>query len=167
LRSSSPDRYEFDGKEKLLSIGPYPHWSIADARTARDEARETLRAGRDPNIAKRVDRAKLKASDADTFEIIAREYFKLNEARWVQRHADDVITSLQRDVFSHIGEIPIREISAPMLLQLLRKIESRPAIETARRVRQRISAVFVFAIATGRAETDPAGTLKPVANRCG
>ncbi|MGR6783081.1 tyrosine-type recombinase/integrase, partial [Aeromonas veronii] len=78
------------------------------------------------------------------FEIIAREWFALNKPQWVERHADKVIESFELHVFPSLGAIPIRDIEAPEVLSILRKIEARPAIDTARRVRQRMSAVFVY-----------------------
>jgi hypothetical protein len=134
-------KYTFDGKEKLLSIGPYPALSLADARKARDEAKGVLREHRDPSVEKKLRKIAGATSAANTFESIAREWFELNKSTWVQRHASDVIVSLENEVFPHIGSVPIKEISAPTVLAVLRLIEKRPAIETARRVRQRISAV--------------------------
>ena len=153
-------RYELEGREKLLSIGPYPAVSVTDARTARDDAKTAQRAGRDPSVAKRLGRANVSKNDSATFEVLAREWHGLNKSRWTPVHADDVIHSLERDVFPEIGGLPVREITAPLVLTVLRKIESRPAIETARRVRQRMSSVFVYGIASGRSETDPAAIVK-------
>jgi integrase len=153
-------RYEIKGEEQTLSIGPYPAFSIADARAARDEAKATKRAGRDPAIAKRLARANVSTDDSATFEVLAREWYRLNKSRWTPVHAGDTIHSLERDVFPEIGPLPIREITAPVVLSVLRKIEARPAIETARRVRQRMSAVFVFGISSGRCDNDPAAMVK-------
>jgi integrase len=154
-------RYEFEGREKVLSIGPYPSVSITKARDARNGAKSTLRTGRDPSVAKRVERAKVSADDSVTFELIAREWYNLNKSKWTPVHADDVIHSLERDVFPAIGSLPLKEITPSIVLDdVLRKIEARPAIETARRVRQRISAAFVYGIASGRGESDPAAMVK-------
>lgn len=153
-------KYGFGGKEKLLVIGPYPGIGIADARRARDDAKALLRDGRDPGTAKKQARLANGRASADTFEVIAREWHDLNKSSWTATHAADVIGSLERDVFPDIGALPIRDITAPDVLSVVRAIEGRPAIETARRIRQRISSVFVYAIASGRAETDPAATVK-------
>ena len=153
-------RYEIQGKENILTIGPYPAIGITEARAARDEAKATKRAGRDPSVAKRLQRANVTTDDSSTFEVLAREWHALNKSRWTPVHADDTIHSLERDVFPEIGTLPAREITPPMVLAVLRKIEARPAIETARRVRQRVSAVFVFGIASGRCDNDPAAIVK-------
>lgn len=151
--------YMFDGKQRTLSIGPYPLISLADARAQRDEAKRKPLDGKDPGIAKRVEAAGRLMEVRTTFEQIARERHELNKSRWAKVHAQDVIESLERDAFPALGRLPITCIDAPTVLQVLRKVEERPAIETAGRVRQRISAVFVYAIASGRAKGDPAGPI--------
>lgn len=153
-------RYEFAGKEKLLSIGQYPEISLLDARSARDDAKRMLRDGKDPGIAKKLKKLVGAQQSGETFEAIAREWFALQKSHWVERHADDVIESFEKEVFAHIGGSPIREIGVPEVMGLLRLVEARGALETARRVRQRMSAVFVYAIASGRADGDPAAIVK-------
>lgn len=153
-------RYRFGGKEKMLALGQYPDVSLADARAARDKAKSELKAGRDPSITKKLDRLATSQVAANTFEVIARDWYDLQKSQWVERHSSDVITSLEREVFPMLGNVAITAITAPQVLAVLRLIEKRPAIETARRVRQRISAVFVFAIASGLAESDPAAIVQ-------
>lgn len=152
-------KYRFNGTEKLLSIGPYPAVSLLDARKAKDDAKAALRAGDDPSVAKKLKRLIAVADGENTFEVIAREWFDLQKSRWSDHHAGDVIHSLEKDVFPHIGSMPIRSISSPSVLAVLRLIEKRPAVDLARRVRQRVSAVFVYGISSGRADTDPAAVV--------
>jgi integrase len=83
----------------------------------------------------------------------------MHQARWTPVHATDVLRSLEREVFPSLGPLPIREIDAPLVLATLRKIEGRGSLETAKRVRQRISAVFVQAISEGICATDPAAIV--------
>jgi integrase len=153
-------RYEMGGKEKLLSLGAYPAISLAAARAARDEAREARQTGRDPGVTKKLRKLSSARSTATTFEAIGREWYELQKPQWVERHAHDVLISLKRDVFPTFGDIPITDITAADVLALLRPIEKREAKETARRIRQRMSAIFVYAIASGRAENDPAAIVK-------
>lgn len=159
-------KYRFAGKEKVLSHGPYPEVSLAKARELRDNARKVLREGGDPGLVKKRDALSLRLRAADNFETIAREWFEMNKGRWTPVHAADVIRSLERDVFASLGNTPITEIDAPMVLDTLRQVERRGSIETAKRIRQRLSAVFVFAISQGRGKDDPAaivgGALKPL-----
>lgn len=152
-------RYTFGGKEKLLAIGAYPDLSLAEARAARDDAKASLRSGRDPSVVKRQRKVVVQAETAETFEALAREWHDLQRPGWAEHHAKDVMRTLERDVFPAIGAIPIRQLRAPDVLALLRVMEARGAKETARRNRQRISAVCCFAIATGRSEFDPAGPI--------
>lgn len=153
-------RYKIDGREKLLSIGVYPQLSLAEAREARDEAKAELKAGRDPGVTKKVRAASREESRQNTFEIIAREWYDLQRPTWTETHAYDVMRSFERDVFPVLGDVPIRDLTPTTVLGELRKIEKRPAVETARRIRQRMSAVFVFAIASGRADADPAAIVQ-------
>jgi integrase len=153
-------RYEYAGKEKLLSFGAYPKVALDEARRYRATAKEALDQGRDPSVIKKQRRFAFVADSANTFEAIAREWYGLQKPTWVPRHADDVLHSLERDVFPILGTMPIKEITPAMVLGVLREIENRPAIETAHRVRQRMSAVFVYAIASGRAELDPAAMVQ-------
>lgn len=159
-------KYRIDGKEKLLAIGRYPDVSLADARKARDRAKELLSEGRDPSVAKQLNRFEIRRQAEDTFEKVAREWHEVNKVQWTDVHSRDVIRSLERDAFPKIGVLPIAEIDAPTVLELLRGIEKRGSGETARRIRQRISAVYTFAIASGRATNDPAalvvGAMAPV-----
>jgi len=153
-------RYEIDGRERTLSIGKYPAVSLQDARSARDRAKSTLSQGQDPSIAKRADRLTYRAQAGQTFETIAREWHTANVRRWTPIHAADVLSSLERDVFPAIGPLPVNSITAPQILTVIRQIEARGSVETASRIRQRMSAAFVYAIATGRGETDPAAIIK-------
>ena len=153
-------RYEFGGAERTFSIGQYPDVSLAEARRARDAARELVREGKDPGIENRIARANRIASGEVTFEAVARAWHAQQLGQWVGRHANDVITSLEADVFPTIGSLPVAEITEPVVLMVLRDIEKRGAIETAHRVRQRMSAVFVHAIACGQARHDPAAVVK-------
>ena len=154
--------YSYNGKQMTLHFGVHPKVSLVDARGQRDEASALLSEGRDPGVVRRLlVEANLEAG-RQTFERVAREWFENARPKWALVHADDVIRSLERDVFPTIGTLPISELNAPIVLAVLRAIESRGAIETAKRVRQRISGVFVYAIAKGLAQSDPAEKLGAV-----
>ena len=103
---------------------------------------------------------------AASFENVAREWHALQLDRWKPVHANDVITSLERDVFPHLGPMPLEEIDKPLLLSILRKIENRGAVETARRIKQRVAAIYRFANAKGAKLENPAAdineALKPL-----
>ena len=154
--------YTYDGKQKSMAFGAYPLVSLSDARTKRDEAYTILCEGRDPAIAKRLRiEANIEAA-RQTFERVAREWHHNAKSQWAGRHADDVLRSLERDVFPSIGHFPIAELTPPLILGVLREVESRGAVETAKRLRQRISATFVYGIAKGVVTHDPAEKLTAV-----
>ena len=155
-------KYRYGGKEKLRTLGSYPDVGLREARELRDEDKRLLRGGKDPIVeAKRASLAGRLAA-AHTFEVIAREWYSKQELRWKPVHAKDVIVSLERDVFEDIGSLPITAIDATHVLATLQKVEDRGAIETAHRLRQRISAIYAYAIANGHATSDPAASLVKV-----
>lgn len=151
-------KYRIGGIEKLLSFGAYPQVSLKDAREKTFEAKEGLSSGIDPSQVKKAQKAS--ASGADSFETIAREWHKKFSANWSPTHADKIIQRLERDIFPWIGKRPIKEINAPDLLSVFRRIEERGAVETAHRASQNCGQVFRYAVATGRAERDPTGDLR-------
>ncbi|WP_230769794.1 tyrosine-type recombinase/integrase [Sphingomonas sp. Leaf4] len=144
-------RFRLNGRELLLTLGQYPDMDLIAARAAADHAREALRAGRDP----REERAARSAIDR-SFAGVARQWHAHYRDRWTEVHAVDVIRSLERDVFPAIGALDLDDIGVADVRDLLRAIEAREAIETARRIRQRISKVFAFGIANDWGSTDPA-----------
>ncbi len=152
-------KYRFEKKEQLLTLGAYPDVTLADAREKRDEARKILRQGRDPRHAAKRGKLVGDIGSERTFEVVAREWHALQLDKWKPVHADDVITSLKRDIFPDLGDMPMGEIDKPLLLMVLRKIEKRGAIETARRVKQRVAAVYRYANALGAEVQNPAADI--------
>lgn len=159
-------KYRFEDKEKRLSFGAYPAISLADARHRREDAKKLIANGVDPGeMKKSIKQAKV-ALEENSFEIIAREWHTKFYSQWSQIHADTIIDRLSKEVFPTLGAKPIADISAPDILAVLRRMESRGALGTAHRVRTMCRQVFRYAIATGRASRDPAadlqGALPPV-----
>jgi integrase len=158
--------YQYDEKQRTMSFGSYPMVSLAEARQLRDKAKRELFEGNDPGIVKKVEVAERRKKNQLTFEILARAWHETNKSRWAEVHTYDVIHSLERDVFPAIGKLPIDCIDAPTVLKVLRKVEARGSIETAKRLRQRVSAAFVYGIAEGLTDRDPAAligkALKPM-----
>lgn len=145
-------KYRRRGKEQLLTIGSWPDVSLADARGARDRARE--------QIERNVDiKANAAGAELGTFEQLARRWHERRSPRWSPEHAADVLASLQRDVFPAIGALAPRSIDAQAVLELLLKVERRGRIETARRIRERISGVFRFGIPLQICTADPAALI--------
>ena len=163
-------KYTFAKKEKLLTFGSYPQISLADARKARDEAKEDIAKGIDPGIAKLQQKYFQSIQQENTFENIVNRWWDLNRDRWTKRHANDVMTSLRKNIIPHIGHLVIHDINTPLIYGLLQKIENKGSIETAHRIRQRIESVFNYAISIGiYKENNPAylvkGSLKKVVRK--
>lgn len=159
-------KYRYEGKEKRLSLGVYPDVSLRSARERRDEARQLLAQGIDPSQHRKATKSAKAMRAANSFEVIAREWFEKNRHIWAETHSSKIIRRLERDVFPWVGGVAIAEISASDLLSVLRRIEGRGTLDTAHRAREDCSRVFRYAIATGRAERDPVpdlrGALPPV-----
>jgi integrase len=162
-------KYRFAGKERRISLGIYPDVPLAAAREKREEARRQVAAGIDPGEQRKAAKVALVESTENTFEAIAREWFGLFSTKWVKGHADKIIRRLELNMFPWLGSRPIKAITAPELLAVLRRVESRGANETAHRALQVCGRVFRYAIATGRAERDPSrdlsGALAPIQER--
>ena len=152
-------KYRFDGKEKRLSLGVYPDVPLKVARDRRDEARKLLALGTDPSDNRKAAKS-VRDRAANSFEVVAREWFAKYSPNWAVTHSDRIIARFERDVFPWIGGRPITEITAPELLTTARKIETRGALETAHRALSTCGQVFRYAVATGRAERDPTGDLR-------
>jgi integrase len=152
-------KYRFDGKEKQLSLGTYPEISLQMARDRRFDARRLVATGIDPSAERKAKKEVKSGQVANSFEVIARERHAKFSANWKSSHSDKIIRRLERDIFPWLGAKPIAEITAPELLTVLRRIEGRGSLETAHRAQQNCSQVFRYAIATGRAERDPARDL--------
>jgi len=148
--------YRFAGKRRTLSMGVYPAVGLKQARDKRDAARKQLAAGIDPGLVRKAERS----ADADSFEAVAREWHAKRAPGWAPGHAEKVIGRLERDVFPWLGARLVGEVKAPELLTVLRRIETRGALELAHRAHQNCGRVFRYAIATGRAERDPAADLR-------
>jgi integrase len=151
-------KYRHAGKERVYSIGAYPAISIAAARKERARAREWLRAGKDPTIERRVVRANEGAEQATTFGVIANEWLLR------QGYAPGSLKSqrkrLDSDLLPYLGSLPIKDIGTPIVLETLRRIERRGALETAAKCRRITSQIFRYAIQTARAKEDPVVALK-------
>jgi integrase len=153
-------KFRFEGKEKRLSLGVYPDVSLKDARERRDAARKLLADGVDPSVHRKAQKLARADHAANSFEVVAREWFAKHETSWVDYHGDRILKRLKNDVFPWIGARPISDITAPELLKVVRRIEERGAIETAHRALSTCGQVFRYAVATGRAERDPSSDLR-------
>jgi len=153
-------KYRYEGKEKLLSMGTYPEVSLKDARDKRDSARKQVAAGIDPSSHRKAVKLTAETNAANSFEVVAREWFSKLLPSWTEGHAEKILSRLERLIFPHIGARPIASITAQELLAVLRRIEAKGTVETAHRALQNCGQVFRYGIATGRAERDIGADLR-------
>ena len=150
-------KYRVAGKEKLFAIGVYPEVSLADARAKAIDARRVIREGGDPVAERRRHRA---GSSAPTFKTMAEEWIASRENQWSLTYREAVQSALAANLYPQIGGLPVRSITVPVLREALLLMERRGALAALRKVRMWASMVFRYAIATGRAEDDPAAPLR-------
>jgi integrase len=159
-------KYRFAGKEKRISLGVYDDVSLADAREERDECRKQLAKGIDPGVHRKAQKAARTSGAANSFEVIAREWLKHFIDPKSESHRKRVYARFENDIFPYLGSRPIADITAPELLEVIRKIENRGAGDTAHRTLGSCGQVFRHGVGSGRCErditSDLRGQLKPV-----
>ena len=155
-------RYRHPNTQKslILSLGVYPAVSLAEARTKKAEARTLLRLGKDPAEEKKLAKLTVHLTAANTFELVAKEWFDKQAPNWSATHATRNIGLIDNNLCPWLGHRPISEIKAPELLGALRHTEERGTLETAKRALQVAGQIFRYAMATGRTEFDPAPSLR-------
>lgn len=136
-------KYRMDGKERSLSIGKYPLISLAEARAAREQAKQMMAQGQDPAAAKQQAKKKRAADMANTFQAVAEQWHKRQLPRWKPNHAARVWRSLELDVFPYIGSLPVSDIKVSDVKAVIERIAERGTAVTADKIRQRIDTVVV------------------------
>ena len=162
-------KYRFAGKERRLALGGYPEVGLRAARDGRDQARKTRAAGADPVQRRQADRLSASTSSATTFEAVARELHGSKLGNWSDTHAKQWLRCCEKDLFPYLGSLPVADITAPVLLAPLKRVQARGALRLAHDLREFAGQVFRHAVATGRAGRNPAadlrGALKPYLER--
>jgi integrase len=153
-------KYRRQRREKLLALGSYPDISLARARALQAQAKAALREGADPMAVRLARRAQGQLAPLQTVEALGREWHARQAPRWSPRHAAGVIGNLERMVFPVLGRLHINDVTPPLVLACIRQIEARGAQVTARIVRQRLDAIFAYAIAAGIGQSNPAAHIK-------
>ena len=152
--------YRFNGKDKTLALGVYPDVSLAAARKKRDEARAKLDAGIDPGEERKAQKRTQRLNAENSFEAIAREWHAKYSPTWSEGHGERILRRLEVDAFPWIGGKPVGDLAPPDVLDVLRRVEKRGALETAHRLRANISQACRYAVATGRAQRDVTADLR-------
>lgn len=165
-------KYRIAGVEKRISLGTYPETSLKVAREKTEEARALIAQGVDPSQARKTAKQEAEHQEEQaqreaqglpaqgSFESVALEWFDTRKDEWAPSYANKILRRLEADVFPWLGKLPVQQITPPMVLDVLRRAESRGVIETAHRVLETCGQVFRFAVATGRIESNPARDLK-------
>ena len=162
-------RYKIDGKESTFTIGHYPDLSLEKARSDHAEAYRLVKQGINPSKNRRNNKqANIKKEEVErksslnSFENVALDWINQQKGAWSKGHTQSVLHTLQNDVFNKIGNKPVDIITPPEVLEILRKIERRGSLEIARKVLQRMTAVFRYAVQTGMATYNPAAEMRGV-----
>jgi integrase len=153
-------RYWQSGKEKSLSLGVYPNVSLKEARTRWKAQRLHLDNNLDPAAERKAEKLQKRIANANSFEAVAEEWSAKQAHTWVANHALDVKRRLEKNIYPTIGRRPIAEISAPELLETLRKIEERGAHDLSHRVLSVCGQVFRYGIATHKCKSDISKDLR-------
>ena len=145
------------------TLKPWPvlvdHYTLAEARSKREDAKRTLAAGNDPSLERKIEKLSRQQDAENSFEALTREWYQRRYDRWSVSYREEMMRTFEKDVFPYIGHRPIKDIKPMELLAVLSKIEARGATEKVRKVRQRCGEVWKYAVVTGRAEYNPAPDL--------
>lgn len=152
--------YRYACKQKLLALGVYPLVGAKHARLARDDAKRLLAAGKDPSLERKAARAADVAAAANSFGVVADELLAKKRLEGKAASTTGKIGWLLDLARPELGHRPVAQVTTPEVLRVLKGVEGRGALETARRLRSTIGEVFRLAIATGRAENDPTSALR-------
>ncbi|MEZ5903376.1 MAG: tyrosine-type recombinase/integrase [Alphaproteobacteria bacterium] len=155
-------KYRYLGKEKKLSIGPYPAYTLAEARLKREEYKKIILEGADPCQIKQEEKRQRLFDAENTLKSIAEEWHKHNSEKWSKNHARTVERRLEQDIYPALGKKPITEIKAPDIIHMVKKIEGRGAYEMARRSLQYLRQIYDYAYCHAIVDHNPVNHMKGV-----
>lgn len=140
----------------MMGLGAFPALSLADARGLRVDYLALLANGIDPQIQAEVAEEQQQIALDSIFSNVAANWFKLKSKSVTPDYAKDIWRSLEKDVFPAIGEVPVQQVKARTLVEALEPIKARGALETVRRLVQRINEIMIYAVNTGLIDANPA-----------
>lgn len=143
-----------NGKENRLTFGDYPQISLGQARIERENAKQTLRDGKDPALERDIERAKLAEAAENTFQKLSEEWLRVKKSAWSAGYYSRIENALIANVYPHMGKLPMQEVTGLLCLTVVQRVEKRGAYEMASRVLDSIGQVFRYAVGTGRATQD-------------
>ena len=147
-------RFQFEGKEQLLSLGIYPDVKLKEARLERDRLKDLINQGINPSAQRKAEKVTPEGYHPNCFEMVAREWHNEYQSTWNKSHAERIIRRLEKDIFPWLGKKNIAEITAPELLTVIRRIKDRGVLETAHRAMSNCGQVFRYGVQTGKCERD-------------
>ncbi len=153
--------YRFADKRKTLALGVYPAVSLGQARKAREKARELLAQGIDPNLHRKAEKLQRAATLENSFQSVAMRWLDQWSIGKTPHTIDYTVKRLERDVFPIVGALPIGEVTAPMLIAIVKKVEERGALDMAARALSNCGQIFRYAVAHGITDSNPASFIKP------
>ncbi|KAB0501889.1 integrase domain-containing protein [Pseudomonas moorei] len=168
VRASGSMMWNFNYREPLtrsrlnMALGPYPDLSLANARKKAVEARELLAQGIDPKAQRDEQRQARLAETEHTFEKIATAWFELKKDSVTPAYAEDIWRSLMLHVFPSMKSTPLSEVSAPMVIKLLRPIEAKGSLETVKRLSQRLNEIMTYGVNSGLIFANPLSGIRAV-----
>ncbi|EBG6944699.1 DUF4102 domain-containing protein [Salmonella enterica] len=143
----------------MIGLGAFPALSLADARGLRADYLALLANGIDPQVQAEVVEEQQQIALDSIFSTVATNWFQLKSKNVTSDYANDIWRSLEKDVFPAIGETPVQQIKARTLVEALEPIKARGALETVRRLVQRINEIMIYAVNTGLIDTNPASGI--------
>ncbi|MHA6312295.1 integrase domain-containing protein [Pantoea sp. S-LA4] len=139
-----------------LSLGSYPALTLAAARQMRDHYLSLLAQGIDPQKQQEEVSEQRQIELDSIFSVVAGRWFQLKNKSVTEDYAKDIWRSLEKDIFPMIGEIPVQALKARTIVEALEPIKARGALETVRRLVQRINEIMIYAVNTGLIDANPA-----------
>jgi len=152
-------RRPITGKRNTLSLGTYPDVGLADARARRDAARKQVASGIDPGEHRKAEKAVGREQAANSFEVVAREWLAVRKPGWTDKNFDKEQARLENHAFPYIGDKPVALLGVADIRPIIERLSKAGHLEQAHRLRFQLSRVFKYAVATARAERDPAADL--------
>jgi len=154
-------KYRFDSAEKLMALGRYPDISLAEARERRDAARKRLANGIDPMVERKTEKTAVREATEHAFEKVAELWLEHWRGNKSAHHAATTASRLRANVYPVLGNRPINEIEPMEVVQLVKAVEARGALDMAKRILQVTGMIFRYALAHGIAKRNPAAEIRP------
>ncbi|RMZ61801.1 phage integrase central domain-containing protein, partial [Vibrio anguillarum] len=148
-------RHPITKKRINMGLGAFPELSLANARKKTIEARELVADGIDPKEARDSKLSEMQKELEDTLLNLAKEWFERKKESVTPNYADDIWRSLELHVFPQIANTPVKDIDAPLVIDLLRPIEAKGSLETVKRLSQRLNEIMNYAANCGLVKANP------------